>query len=450
MLKLLHSLVGGLSRWSPAGTWRPLAGLSAKLHQPPAFSQVPRQLLYGTCEPTDSATRWLCLDMFVTVFACAVRADVPTAPDQALKRTGAGARKAAAPCSPCALGSSMLSTAHAAADGSAVIRKRPQQQHGSKSSLRAATPSPRPSTRRPAQQAAPRSPKLLHAPSISRLAPVRIDTCPDSDISAPSSSPCADSPAAFAWTGAHAEPCADLSCSASMPSHGCIEHAVDTSPVAGLLDPTQQVPAPQQGSLLQAGADNSQHALATGLGSGGSSSGNCFSTSGQDSVLLRTVLQHHAGLAQQPPAQLGATRGGFAEPMHACTGLLPAQSPAAQPGYSTAQPAMPAECTPGVLATTNRQLHVTFAPLPPSKNIWLQQLRQMSPESKNKFLRRLQSVGRKMWCMWRKRRHQHTGMDRPAHGLKRDWQQAAAESGMDSVDEPAVSPCKRLVYTGAE
>jgi hypothetical protein len=97
-------------------------------------------------------------------------------------------------------------------------------------------------------------------------------------------------------------------------------------------------------------------------------------------------------------------------------------------------------------------IRVSFAPLPPSKNTWLQQLRQMSPEGKAKFLRRLQLVGRRVWCMWRRcsRQQQQQGPDK--HGVKRDWQQAAAESQSDDTSDDAAggcSPCKRAVGQGS-
>lgn len=111
-----------------------------------------------------------------------------------------------------------------------------------------------------------------------------------------------------------------------------------------------------------------------------------------------------------------------------------------------------------------KALRVHFAPLPPSKELWLQQLRAMPPEGKARFLRRLQSVGRKVWCMWRQRSRrrnnaalneqqqeedQQDDQQQQQHhfqllGLKRDRQQAVAESSSDDEELEAFgSPAKK-------
>jgi hypothetical protein len=94
---------------------------------------------------------------------------------------------------------------------------------------------------------------------------------------------------------------------------------------------------------------------------------------------------------------------------------------------------------------------VSFAPLPPSKEVWLQQLRLMPAESKARFMRRLHSVARKVWCMWRQhsRRQQQQQQTQEApgqprqHELKRLWQEAAAETGPGEEEAEAASPCKK-------
>jgi hypothetical protein len=107
-------------------------------------------------------------------------------------------------------------------------------------------------------------------------------------------------------------------------------------------------------------------------------------------------------------------------------------------------------CTHQPAAKHSTPRHVCFAPLPPSKDIWLQQLRQMPPEGKARFLRRLQLVGRKARCMWRQRSHhqQQLGRQQQRHGLKRDWQQAAAESSSSEDHEQVGSPYKRALSPG--
>jgi hypothetical protein len=105
-------------------------------------------------------------------------------------------------------------------------------------------------------------------------------------------------------------------------------------------------------------------------------------------------------------------------------------------------------CTLQPAAKHSMPRHVRFAPLPPSKDIWLQQLRRMPPEGKARFLRRLQLVGRKAWCMWRQRSRHHQQQQQQRHGLKRDWQQAAAESDSSDEEEQVGSPCKRALSPG--
>jgi len=100
----------------------------------------------------------------------------------------------------------------------------------------------------------------------------------------------------------------------------------------------------------------------------------------------------------------------------------------------------------------SKALRVSFAPLPPSKDLWLQQLRSMPPEGKARFMRKLQLVGRKAWCMWRRRSRtpaeEQQQQQEERHGLKRDWQRAASESSSDEDELLQGSPCKKALAPG--
>lgn len=329
---------------------------------------------------------------------------------------------------------------------------------------------------------------------------VKVITSFDSDASTPDSSPCSSRPTHFATLRVKTSQPHDQDCSDATPLSPCtssdssssslIPPAAIGSPVGGLV----VVTAARMGAAglqdhpldVQAGDDSSssdQHELGSSflprIPAGAAGVQGAFRMQQAPAQLGDMDAKSPASHPPEPVesseawatvtvAQCGSGKLSIAQGSHqphaqcssstsqAVTGSTPGsagglpQLSVNETGSSTEQHGHPAG-----QQEQKRGVRVSFAPLPPSKNTWLQQLRQMSPEGKAKFLRRLQLVGRRVWCMWRRRTRQQQqqqpqGPDK--HGVKRDWQQAAAESQSDDTSDDAAGgcgPCKRAVGQGS-
>lgn len=418
-------------------------------------------------------------------------ADTPTTPDQAAKAPSADASAEDGAASGASYQAYQHSTSNqpagavstaAGTDGCVLIRKR--LQHSPKSSLCSAARSP--STHSSAQKplSSPKACRTLSTAGAccpAGVAQVRVVALSDSDVSTPSESPCAGSPAGLLTPlrieAAH-DADADQLCSASTSGCSAEIPAAVSSPVGGLIMSAGHAPAPAwQGDAGFAGAQDS----ASGSGAPSSTQHSAAAL-----VSIDAAAQHRASLTGSLPGGLNAVCALLPAPAQAASSATQLQ--AAGSGCSSSQQTLgdAAHCglhaidvdmqqqaasasSPGGVsqagctkassgsntsgtqqpaASHSKQRCVSFAPLPPSKDLWLQQLRQMPPEGKARFLRRLQLVGRKVWCMWRQRsRHLHVQHEQ-RHGLKRDWQQAAVESSSSGEDEQVGSPHKRALSQG--
>jgi hypothetical protein len=131
------------------------------------------------------------------------------------------------------------------------------------------------------------------------------------------------------------------------------------------------------------------------------------------------------------------------------TGLVSALLEPAASGEVDASWQQPAGVTPDVTtqpgssssgAAVASSRCVRFGPLPPSKDVWLQQLREMPPQRKQRFLDKLRHTQRRVWLLWRQR----SGALRCQQQQAQE-QQEGADGGLPGSERPALSwPQQRL------